>query len=349
LSVGAHNITAVYSGDTNFASSTGSLPTQTVNQASSSTAVTSNDNPSVFGQSVTFTATVIPGTATGTVQFKDGGNNLGFPVTLSGGSAIFTTPSLSVGVHSITAVYSGDTNFTGGTGSLPTQTVNQASTSTTVTSNNNPSVFGQSVIFTATVSAVTPGSGTPTGTVQFKDGASNLGTGTLDVTGHATLTTSSLSVGAHSITAQYSGDGSFTSSISPGLTQNVIVVADIAVTLTHHPLVSAIGGRLVFEATVTNNGPSSANVSFTEQFTGKLVIATATATTGSCTIGVQVACPLGTMGNGNSVTVTVTVVPLPLTRTIQATATATPDIADPTLSNNTATAAAVIKFKPFIN
>jgi len=271
-------------------------------------------------------------------------------VALSSGSAIFTTPSLSVGAHSITAVYSGDTNFTGSTGSLPTQIVNQASTSTTVTSNNNPSVFGQSVTLTATVSVIASGLGSPTGTVQFKDGASSLGTGTLDVTAHATFTTSSLSVGAHSITAQYSGDGSFTSSISPGLMQNVIVVADIAVTLTHHPVVSAIGGRLVFEATVTNNGPSSANVSFTEQFTGKLVIATATATTGSCTItGVQVACPLGTMGNGNSVTVTVTVVPLPLTRTIQATATATPDIADPTLSNNTATAAAVIRFKPFVN
>ena len=70
----------------------------------------------------------------------------------------------------------------------------------------NPSVFGQSVTFTATVKAVAPGSGTPTGAVTFLDGSTTLGTGTLDASGVASFSTSTLSVGEHSITAAYGGN-----------------------------------------------------------------------------------------------------------------------------------------------
>ena len=102
------------------------LPTATfvltnVPQAATSTTVSSSVNPSNVGQSVTFTATVTSGagTPTGTVQFKDGGVNLGPPQTLSGGVATFTTSSLTAGVHAITAEYSGDANFLPSTGTLP--------------------------------------------------------------------------------------------------------------------------------------------------------------------------------------------------------------------------------------
>lgn len=321
-------------------------------RANSVIALTSSVNPSVFGQSVTFTATVnvTTGTPTGSVQFVIDGANFGSPVTVSAGSANLSAIStLIVGPHTVTAIYSGDSNFLDGVGSLPEQNVNQSASSTTVTSNSNPSVFGNPVTLTATVSAVPPGSGTPSGTVHFKDGTSDLGTATLDVNGQATLTTSNLSAGAHSITTEYGGDGSFTSSESPVLAQNVIVATDIAVKLAHHPRVSAIGGRLVFDAKVRNNGPSSANVSFSEQFTGRVVVATATATTGSCTITeVQVSCPLGTMSNGNTITITVTIIPLPLTRAVQATATGIPDITQMTPGDNTGDDSVVIKFKPFI-
>jgi len=87
-----------------------------------------------------------------------------------------------------------------------------------VVSSLNPSVFGQSVTFTATVSAVSPGAGTPSGTVTFKDGTTTLGTGTLSG-GVATLATSALSLGAHSITAVYGGDSNFNGSASSALTQ----------------------------------------------------------------------------------------------------------------------------------
>src|SRR5207244_4328568 len=176
---------------------------------------TSSVNPSVFGQSVMFTATVSAvapgaGTPTGTVQFRDGAANLGSPVTLTGGSASFSTSALSVGGHSITAVYSGDTNFNTSTSAVLTQTVNKANTTTAVTSSVNPSVFGQSVTFTATVAAVSPGAGTPTGTVQFTIDGVNFGAPVTLVGGSATSgSTSTLTVGTHTVTGIYSGDASF--------------------------------------------------------------------------------------------------------------------------------------------
>src|SRR5260370_19161181 len=129
-------------------------------------AVTSSNNPSVFGQPVTLTATLNPTNATCTVQFLDGVTNLGAPVTVSNGTATLLTSSLSVGGHSITAVYSGDSNFAGSTSPALGQNVNQAGSATAVTS-NNPSSFGQTVTFTATVSAVEARCGTPEGSVRF--------------------------------------------------------------------------------------------------------------------------------------------------------------------------------------
>src|SRR5207248_172253 len=126
------------------------------------TTLASSQNPSVFGQSVTFTATVAPvapgnTTPTGTVTFKDGATAIGTgtlaPGTGATATATFTTATLAVGSHSITAVYGGDATHTTSTSPILTQVVNKASTATTVTSSLNPSLFNQSVTFTATVTA----------------------------------------------------------------------------------------------------------------------------------------------------------------------------------------------------
>jgi hypothetical protein len=214
----------VYGGDTNFTTSGSSALTQTVSQDSSTTSIASSVNPSVFGQSVTFTATVKAatpgsGTPTGIVTFMDGSTTLGTG-TLSSGKATFKTNALAVGSDAITAVYSGDANFTTSTSAAVTQKVNQASTTTTLASSVNPSTAGQSVTFTATITATSPGSGTPTGTVTFKDGSTILGTATLSG-GTASLSISTLSVGTHSITAVYGGDSNFKSSTSAILRQSV--------------------------------------------------------------------------------------------------------------------------------
>src|SRR6185503_13770743 len=132
------------------------------------------------------------------------------PVTLSGGVATVSTSTLSVGSHNITADYSGDGNFLLSTGSL-TQTVNKANTTTTVTGSPNPSVFGQSVTFTATVVSGTLAM--TDGTVTFKEGTIVLaGPIAVDSQGKASFSTSALNAGTHTITAEYSGSANFNSS-----------------------------------------------------------------------------------------------------------------------------------------
>jgi hypothetical protein len=214
LSAGSHSIVAIYSGDSTRFPSTSAVWTQTVNKAGASVSLRSSLNPSTFGQSVTFTATVSPGAATGSVQFLDGSTILD-TVAVGAGSSILTISSLAVGSHRITAAYSGDTNYNSAVSGVLTQNVNKANTSTALASSLNPSRHGQSVSLTATVS---PAGGT--GTVQFLDGTHSLGV--VSVTGgRAALTTNSLSTGSHSIKAVYSGDGSFNGSTSGTLKQVV--------------------------------------------------------------------------------------------------------------------------------
>src|SRR5439155_12248918 len=117
---------------------------------------------------------------------------------LTAGQATFTASSLSVANHTISAVYNGDGNFNTNTSPNLTQTVNKADTTTAVASSANPSCSGQSITFTASVSAVAPGSGTPTGTVQFKIDGSNFGAVATLSGGNATSgATSTLPVGNH--------------------------------------------------------------------------------------------------------------------------------------------------------
>lgn len=252
LTTGAHTISAVYAGDTNFNGSTSANFTQTI-IGTTTTTVASNANPSVVNQSVTFTAT-ISGTGparTGTVQFFDGGTPLGTS-PVSSNAATFSTSALSIGGHSITAVYSGDSNFTGSTSAILTQTVNKGSTTTSVASSLNPAFDNNSITFTATVSVVSPATGTPTGTVTFKDGAATLGTGTLSGN-TATFTSSSLSIGTHSITAAYGGDTMFNASTSPALSQ---VIKDgstnINLSSNHNP--QTYGQSITFSAKLTDAG-----------------------------------------------------------------------------------------------
>ena len=258
LTAGSHSITATYGGNTNFTGSTASALTQTVNLASTTTTLTASLNPSTFGQQVTFTATVTPSSGTtGSVQFLDGGNLLG-TVALSAGSASLTTAALTAGTHSITASYSGNSNFTGSTSSAVSQTVNKASTATALTSSQDPSLFGQPVTFTATVN---PSSG-PTGSVQFFDGVNSLGMVTLSGS-TASLTTSALAVGSHFITATYGGNTNFTGSTSSALTQ-IVSASTISTTtaLTSSLNPSAFGQQVTFSATVSPPSGATGTVTF---------------------------------------------------------------------------------------
>jgi len=109
LGVGSHNITAVYNGDNNNDGCSSNAVIQTINKVNSTTSLHSSAITAKSGTQVNFTATVAPGSATGTMTFKDGNTTLG-TAALSGGQATFRATKLSVGTHSITAVYSGDAN-----------------------------------------------------------------------------------------------------------------------------------------------------------------------------------------------------------------------------------------------
>jgi hypothetical protein len=274
--LGLHTITATYSGDSSFSSSSNTdnvtvdffmdpcmmnptlcmppdpclmNPTLCVpQQASTTTTVTATPNSLLFGGTVTLTATVSSGSGmpTGTVTFTDGATPLG-TVPLLNGIATSTAAVSTIGVHTITATYSGDSSFSGSSNTVnvtvdiimdpcmmnPTLCMpdpclmnptlcapQQVSTTTVVTAAPNPLDAGSPVTLTATVSG---GSGAPTGTVSFADGAAPLGTATL-VGGTATLTTSALRAGAHTITAAYSGDISFAGSTG---TVGVLVKLDL--------------------------------------------------------------------------------------------------------------------------
>src|SRR5438552_2702370 len=289
LGTGTHSITGIYGGDANFTGSTSPILTQTIGKAASSTAVASSNNPSIIGTAVTLTASVtspVTGTLTGTVTFQDGTSALGTG-TLSGGAATFITSGLTAGTHSITAVYSGDANFAGGTSPVLMQTVNRVASSTSVASSNNPSIFGSAVTFTATVTS--SATSIPTGTVTFQDGAATLGTGMLSG-GNATLATSALVGGVHSITAVYGGDASFASSTSPGLTQTVNKAASSTAVVSSNSA-SNRGAAVTFTATVTSSatGTPTGTVTFqdatTTLGTGTLSGGTATFTTSGLVTG----------------------------------------------------------------
>ncbi len=110
LSVGSHNITAVYAGDAGRFGSTSSVSTVNVSRGTTSVALIASTTAPAFGQNVTFTATVTPSVATGSVAFKDGSTTIS-TVTLAGGTATVSTSALSAGGHSVTAVYSGDATY----------------------------------------------------------------------------------------------------------------------------------------------------------------------------------------------------------------------------------------------
>ena len=178
--VGTYTVVASFAGSTDYAAAQSAPATFTITAASKATptvTLTISANPSVFGQSVTFQATVAAsssGAPTGTVTFSDGSTALGtgtLSTTNGVTTATFSTSGLAVGSHTITASYNGNASFSASTSAGLTQTINKDPTTIVLTSSRNPSASGQRVTLTVTVSANAPGSGMPTGTVTFKDGA----------------------------------------------------------------------------------------------------------------------------------------------------------------------------------
>ena len=269
---GPHFVTATYSGDPTYATSTTVTPA-TIDVAEAPTSVTVSDASaqSVVGQTVVLTASIAspaPG-PTGTVQFADNGEPIGSGA-VSGGQATFQTSSLALGDHAITAVYEGDDNFIGGSSTdTLMQTVGQAATSTGVTSAHDPGLVGQAIAYTATVAVATPGSGTATGTASFSDDGNPMpGCQGLALSpappSVVTCTQATDTTGTQDITVAYSGDTNFTAS-EGSMTESVSPVPTTT-TLVPSPAAATTGQSVTLTATVSPTSGTAdpdGSVSFT--------------------------------------------------------------------------------------
>ncbi len=290
--------------DTTIYASASATVSLTVAKAVPGVALVASVNPAVVAAPVTFTATVSSsaGTPSGSVSFYDGTTLLG-PRTLALGVAAYTTSSLTVGAHSITAAYGGDSNFSALTSSVLAETVTvpaTTATSTTLTASPNPLADGQPATLTATVTPAP--TGTPAGIVSFYSGTTLLGTGTLNSSGVATFTTSSLVVGTDSLTSVYPGNASFAASTSSAVGE--IVNTAFTVSGPTNPVPVAPGGAATFDLTVPPLGGAFDSV-VTLSATGLPPGATATFNPPTVTPGIAgsptvMTIQLATLAAGNS-------------------------------------------------
>lgn len=264
LAVGPHPVTAAYNGGPSHAGSTSATLDHEVERAGTTTGLTTSGSPSYVGLPVTFTATVTAdqaGPATGQVRFTDGATVLG-TVDLVGGRATLTTPDLALGDHLVAAEYLGSTDHTSSSANL-THTVEKEPTGTTLATTDPTTAVGDSVTFTATVT----GDGrTPVGTVIFRDGATILGSDTLDGAGIATFTTSTLAAGSRTVTATFEETGTFLD--SQGSVGQAVGAAASATAVTSSLDPSTYATSVTITATVSGNGPTpTGTVTFTEGVT----------------------------------------------------------------------------------
>lgn len=265
--VGLHGITAVYSSGGSVLGSTSAVALHGGNPAATSLSLVNAPGSTVFGQSVTFTAIVgvdAPGAGapTGSVWFLDGQTVLGV-ATLSQVSgrqtAVFTTSALSTGAHAITAQYSGNSSFLASATQSVSHVVSKSGATATLIGGGtaDPS---QPATFTATVSAVSPGAGAPTGTATFYDVTTPIGTAPL-IGGTAVLTTSALGAGSHEIRAVYSsGDSNFDAgSVSDPVVQ-VVNASASTLLLDSSPPTSTYGQAVTLTAVVVAADPSAGPV-----------------------------------------------------------------------------------------
>jgi Bacterial Ig-like domain (group 3)/FG-GAP-like repeat len=257
LPIGADSLTAVFPGDSNYNPSSSNALTATI----SNVVLSSSLNPSIYNQSVTFTATLLP-SKTGTVVFFDGSNSIGASV-ITGATATLTISSLLVGSHNITAQYNSDTS------QVLVQVVNKATPTVTVTT-SGPSTFGSPVTVTASVPAGV------TGTVTFTSGSLTLGSGTI-ASGSVSISTSVLTPPSDVITATYSGDANYNS--ATGTATQTVAKANPASTLTSSLNPSLPGSAVTFTDTLPTN--VTGTVTFTN---GATTLGTSTVTNGIATI-----------------------------------------------------------------
>lgn len=251
LVVGQHRITAQYSGDFNFESNTSDALIQTITGDPTTTSLTVSPNPATALSPITLSSQVTSpyGTPTGSVTFTAEGNVIATAPLNASGQATGTTTTLSAGSYQIVANYTADTRFQPSSSLAVQETVVGADSITTLAATPSPSALTQTVTFTATVRA-TQGTVVPTGQVIFSDGANSIGTVSVPANGIASLSSSSLSFGRHTITAHYGGSNYFNPS-NAVVSQSVTLIGT-TLTLTATPNPANMGQTVTLTAASTS-------------------------------------------------------------------------------------------------
>ncbi len=282
-SAGAKSLTAIYPGDSNFNTSTSAVESHQVDKADTTTAITSdNPDPSVVGQAVVINYSVsvnapATGTPTGNVTVSSGSDSCTATVAAGTCSITFTT----AGPHALTASYTGDTNFNGSASAAEPHTVDKASTTTTITSDNpDPSVVGQPVMVNFSVTVNAPGSGTATGNVTVSDGTDSC-TGTV-AGGSCAITFGS--AGAKSLTASYAGDANFNTSTSAAATHQVDKANTTTTITADNPDPSVVGQPVTIDFSVTVTAPGTGTPTGNVTVSDGTQSCTGTVAAGSCAI-----------------------------------------------------------------
>ena len=254
---GARTLTATYAGDGNFTGSTSAGAAHAVNLLATATAVASSLNPSTFGASVTFTATVTNGATpvtTGSVTFIEGGTCAAPTTTLQAAQAVngsgqvtFATATLSVASHAVVGCYGGTATFAASNGNV-IQTVNLAPT--TLTAAAASGTFGGTAALSATLTRTADGpiSGK---TIAFTLNGTSVGSATTNASGVASIAAASLTgINAGSyptgVGASFASDGSFAG--STGTAALTVTPATVTVTVTVIPTSIAFGGLVELDA-----------------------------------------------------------------------------------------------------
>jgi hypothetical protein len=284
---GAKTLTATYATDGNFAGSTSAGVAHTVNLGSTTTTITADSpDPSVVGQpaAVTFTVTGAPGTPTGNVTVSDG-TGASCVGTVAAGTCNLT--STTTGAKTLTATYAGDASHSGSTSAGVAHTVNQAATTTTITTDNpDPSVVGQAYPVNYSVAVNSPGGGTPTGTVTVSDGAASCSASVAAGTCSLTSTTA----GAKTLTATYAGDANFSS--DAGTTAHQVNAAATTTTISNiTPNTTMVDVAINVDFTVAVTAPGSGTPSGNVTVTDGTNSCTASVATGTCSFTPATAVP----------------------------------------------------------
>ncbi len=266
---------------TGFIQSATFTVTPPANPIATTTALTAAPGSTSFGAPVTLTATITPASTgsaapTGAVDFFSGSTLLGNG-TVSNDVATLTTTALPVGTNSITAEYLGDPNYAASTSKAVSVTITQATTTTAVSFSPAEPVLGQSATLTATLTPAATGPASPTGTVEFFDGSTLLGSGTVS-NDAATLATTALPLGTSTITAEYLGDTNYVASTSSAESVTVVqsgspasgsfqVVTSPTVTRSGLNAVSAVSATDIW-AVGSQNASNDDVAPLTENFNG---------------------------------------------------------------------------------